>query len=151
MKSFNLEEALAGEPVKLRSGRKAYVKYSLRAEKVEFGVYSELHGYVLNEFNQFLYASTWTKEGKYHDLNSEDDIIGMWEEQQPRITLDLPAPLKKPQEGMCYIQNGRIYETIWTEHTPLEKIQRDMLNDGCYFANKKDAKEWLNAMKNNRA
>ncbi|RGE48284.1 hypothetical protein MHD_05595 [Mannheimia granulomatis] len=80
MKEFDLEKALAGEPVKLRNGRKAYIKYSLKKEMVEHGVYTEIQGYILNEKNQFLCPCSWTAEGKYSDLNSEDDIIGMWEE-----------------------------------------------------------------------
>lgn len=32
MKPFNLEKALAGEPVKLRGGQKAYIKYVLGDE-----------------------------------------------------------------------------------------------------------------------
>lgn len=35
MKEFNLEAALAGKPVKLRNGDKAYVKYN-RLEENEF-------------------------------------------------------------------------------------------------------------------
>ncbi|QNS14267.1 pyruvate kinase [Mannheimia bovis] len=151
MKPFNLEEALAGEPVKLRSGRKAYIKYSLKAEKVECGVYSEIQGYVLNERNQFLYACSWTEEGNYYDFNSEDDIIGMWEEQQPRITLNLPAPLKEPREGMCFIKWGMIYKSNWVKSTPLKCMEQERLKEGGYFANEQDAQEWIDAMKNNRA
>lgn len=151
MKPFNLEEALAGEPVKLRSGRKAYIKYSLKAEKVECGVYSEICGYVLNEYNQVLYNCSWSKEGNYYGFHSEDDIIGMWEEKQPRITLNLPAPLKEPREGMFYIEFGIISQSKWKNNEVLNNEQKAILARGGYYATPGDAQEWLDAMKNNRA
>ncbi|HGO5853324.1 TPA: pyruvate kinase [Mannheimia haemolytica] len=144
MKEFDLKKALAGEPVRLRGGRKAYVKYSLRAEKVEFGLYSELHGYVLNEYNQFLYAGSWAKEGKYCDYNSEDDIIGMWEEPLPRVQLELPCPLKEWVEG-CYL-----IDDDFKIKRSTNGWYRKLLEEGRYFATEEDAQAWLDAMRNSR-
>jgi len=77
-KPFDLERALAGEPVKLRNGKKAYVKYDLPSEYK--GKYP-LNGYYIDPTNpKELVIEQWARDGRAfifqdkHDL----DIIGMW-------------------------------------------------------------------------
>ena len=88
MKPFNLEKALAGEPVVLRGGRKAFVTCDLRryfkntvSDKKLIGIISEE-----DDHNSFSVSSRWYDSGSYHDeVGSEEtdyDIVGMWEEQK---------------------------------------------------------------------
>ncbi|WP_458118753.1 pyruvate kinase [Mannheimia haemolytica] len=154
MKPFNLEEALAGKPVRLRDGRKAHVKYEIH-EKYSGGSLYLISGYIVNKTGKKAEAVSWTKRGKFYDLaNCFDnyDILGMWEEpKQPRIKVDLPAPLKEPREGMFYIEFGTIYQSKWKENEMIDNEQEAILTRGGYYATAEDAQEWLNAMKNNRA
>ena len=84
MKPFDLEKALAGEPVRLRGGSKAYVLSDLRelfSQCKEFrcliGVTSHLHN-----TDAFDGIYRWKCTGQYYEhlTESESDIIGMWEE-----------------------------------------------------------------------
>ena len=89
MKPFDLEKALAGEPVQLRNGRKAYVLRDLRdlfdsscgSKRCLIGVYAE-------EGNPsvFGWAARWKLSGKHYESiqESEFDIVWMWEE--PKLT-----------------------------------------------------------------
>ena len=73
-KPFDLEKAIAGQPVLLRNGDKAFVRHY---EK-ELEVSHELHGFVISDSN---YPTTWTKEGHFFSeiaKTSYQDIIGMW-------------------------------------------------------------------------
>src|SRR5699024_1405098 len=75
MKPFNLEKALAGEPVKLRNGKKAYVRHHER----EHYTCRPLVGYLENAFGG-VWLISWTRSGRA-DIESNDalnDIIGMW-------------------------------------------------------------------------
>ncbi|MFA9499919.1 hypothetical protein ACERCG_05745 [Mannheimia sp. E30BD] len=112
MKEFDLEKALAGEPVKLRDGSKAYVRYDIADQLSSYESYSRLFGFVVKN-NKYDCECSWSIEGKYfYGFDYDEDIIGMWEEsKQPRITLELPAPLKEPREGMFYIEFGIIYQS----------------------------------------
>ena len=89
MKEFNLKQALAGEPVTLRDGFKAFVigripegfKNALGGENA-----SPLRGFSIKEGNVIAHPSlSWGTEGNYlNEDTSGYDIIGMWEE--PELT-----------------------------------------------------------------
>ncbi len=147
MKSFDLEKALAGEPVRLRDGSKAYVKYVMPDDYK--GVYP-LRGFYRFSVSDTNYVDiVWTKEGKnfHSEFTSGLDIIGMWEEPRPRVQLDLPAPLEEPQEGMWYIRYDLV-KAISTEKG--DKYNPPTLETGLYFATKEEALEWITAMHNAR-
>lgn len=89
MKPFNLEKALAGEPVRLRDGHKAIVYYCVPDEikldaqgtPVSFpvkGMTFSKNGYLTNS------TIAWRKDGRYRCSESDYDIVGMWEE--PKLT-----------------------------------------------------------------
>ncbi|HHF3796166.1 TPA: hypothetical protein ACXK87_001311 [Haemophilus influenzae] len=90
MKEFNLDAALNGEPVVLRSGRKAYIGHKTpdcyvcdSGEKIEF----PLHGYIIKADNIIEVPNMfWTINGRaYKDnVDNASDIVGMWEE--PKLT-----------------------------------------------------------------
>ena len=84
MKSFNLKEALQGNPVRLRNGLKAIIYYAvpedfklINGESITY----PLKGMVLNT-NEIVVSSSedWLRNGRYSDnsSNHDYDIIGMW-------------------------------------------------------------------------
>lgn len=90
MKPFDLEKALAGAPVQLRNGSKAYVLYDIRnyfndttCTKTLFGIRSE-H----NNSERFYGLVSWLTNGNFYSDGDEShyDIIGMWEE--PKLTIE---------------------------------------------------------------
>ena len=90
MKPFNLKNALAGEPVVLRCGSKAYVLGDLRdlfpeSKEVRclIGIDSERE-----HSKQYNSMMRWKCNGSYyeHIYESEYDIIGMYEE--PKLTTE---------------------------------------------------------------
>lgn len=90
MKPFDLEKALAGAPVQLRNGSKAYVLYDIRnyfndttCTKTLFGIRSE-H----NNSERFYGLVSWLINGNFYSDGDEShyDIIGMWEE--PKLTTE---------------------------------------------------------------
>lgn len=88
MKEFNLDEALLGKPVKLRSGQKAIVCYRIPDEYVfEDGTASAypLRGLIFNK-KGYLKSTImcWKDNGLYDQYNHHYDIIEMWEE--PKLT-----------------------------------------------------------------
>ncbi|HED4408815.1 TPA: pyruvate kinase, partial [Pasteurella multocida] len=77
MKPFNLEKALAGEPVVLRNGNKAFVKFVLENPLLED---DQIVGfYIDSEGKEEL--TSWGKDGIHiPNIISIYDIIGMYEE-----------------------------------------------------------------------
>lgn len=148
---FDLKRALAGEPVKLRGGLKAYIKYVMPTEYK--GKYP-LNGYIFNPKKaNDIENYTWTLEGmaSLFEPQHHYDIIGMWKEPEPvsnTVTLTLPCPLKEPREGMWFVQGNKVIESGYSKTN--KAYSNEMLKDGHYFSSKKEAQAWLDAMKNNR-
>ena len=98
MKPFNLDDALAGKPVKLRNGSKAYV-----FGRIPDGIKTDypLRGFIVKlkptgELDDG-YAARWTLAGdNYANTESLKDIIGMWEE-----------PIKYRQLNEAYLKLRR--------------------------------------------
>lgn len=109
MKPFDLEKALAGEPVKVRDGSKAYVLYESTNIANEFTT-KRLIGYISREnieYQQEDYPITWTKSGNTHyTYDTPDDIVGMWEEPPEMIKIgnfEFPKPITKSlNKGVRY-------------------------------------------------
>lgn len=81
MKPFDLEKALAGEPVVLRNGLKAYIKHNLEDyQELDFDF--PLRGYLISE--GYAFERSWTIDGLSFLVESKYDVIGMWEE--PKLT-----------------------------------------------------------------
>lgn len=147
MKPFDLKAALNGEPVMLRNGYKAYIKYNLLDEikslNVKIGMYP-LVGYRL-ECN-YINSTSWDVLGiaKYN-ATREYDIIGMWEE--PKISIeDLPKPFK-PQatQRYYYIYGG--YIGCEDEGRKNNIFDERAAEKGNCFRTKEDAQKWLDFMK----
>lgn len=88
MKQFDLEKALAGEPVKLRNGSKAILYYRVPDHytlddglKITF----PLIGIIFYEDGTVESPNAcWKDNGKFTSTISGKDIVGMWEE--PKLT-----------------------------------------------------------------
>lgn len=146
-KPFDLEKALAGEPILLLSNDpplKAYInKSSLRDDAfiIEFE----------NEDRTVVRRSKkWLKKyGKN---------LVMWQEPRPRVQLDLPCPIKELNQGEHYYYVDFWIDTISKkvesivvrgifENSILDEYR---LNQGRCFATESDVQEWLDAMRNAR-
>ena len=146
MKEFNLDAALNGEPVKLRSGHKAiilndarnYFKNTRPNEEVLIGFVSDI-----DNQDKLLYHGAWTSDGSWiSNFVDEFDIIGMWEE--PKISIeDLPKPFK-PDIGdeFFYFSVGTVqYCSFYSD------INADLMRNGQCFSTREDAQKWINFMK----
>lgn len=149
MKKFDLEKALAGEPVVTRQGFKAYILNNLNEVKDKgFTPSYPLIGIIQNRVDVYC----WTLDGRISILNNDalGDIVGMWQEPRPTVTLTLPCPLKEPQEGMWLITvNNQVIRSSYSEND-LNSYQPNWLEQGKYFASEEDAQAWVDALKNNR-
>lgn len=148
MKEFDLEKALAGEPVLLRDRRKAIIFYRIPDEYkyfIEGDVVYKLKGMTFTKEGYINDASeSWTLDGVY-DLSiddSPDDIIGMWEE--PKISIeDLPKPFKpKKDEEYFYIGCKTVYSKRYCDD-----FDHDLSEGGQCFRTEQDAQKWLDFMK----
>lgn len=147
MKEFNLEVALNGEPVMLRNGEKAFIKYNLldELENIEArDAACPLIGYRLQ--GTYVNTTSWELSGKSIHWNTlKYDIIGMYEE--PKISIeDLPKPFKpKDGESYFYITGGIIeYEDDFWDTNKFDKAAAE--RGGCYRT-REDAQKWLDFMK----
>lgn len=155
MKPFNLEEALAGKPVKLRNGGKAYVKYVLDSK---YNTSYQLRGYI--EYRSIpngaisIEEYSWTLEGiDFIDEKSESDIIGMYEEPKRFINgIGVPEPLKENE-----IENGEYYWYISLMHDDnyikgeIDKqvgVFQNLIRKGLVFKTKEGAKAMAKALLN---
>lgn len=86
MKEFNLDAALNGEPVILRNGKKAVVKYNLLNELEKLEVRDAEHPLIGYRFDGiYINTTSWSLTGKsVHWETMGYDIVGMWEE--PELT-----------------------------------------------------------------
>ena len=147
MKEFDLKAALNGEPVMLRNGEKAFVKYNLLDEVENLEIRDSVHpliGYRLQ--GTYVNTTSWELSGKSIHWNTlKYDIIGMYEE--PKISIeDLPKPFKpKDGESYFYITGGFIEceSEFWdTNNFDIAAAERG----GCYRT-REDAQKWLDFMK----
>ena len=106
MKAFDVEKALAGEPVKLRNGDKAII-YGRIPEGLEWShngaVKHPLAGVILNAEGKITYSQKrWSTSGVENsggDEKSAYDIVGMWEDDiatiiERAVKEDLPVKLR---------------------------------------------------------
>ncbi|MDW0697833.1 hypothetical protein P2I45_13430, partial [Mannheimia haemolytica] len=149
MKPFDLNKALAGEPVKLRNNDKAFVKYLISDDYIRDNKDHQVQGYTVDEENVFLSEVSWAVSGSHFNDGTiaQYDIVGMWEEPRPAVTLTLPCPLKEPQENMWFIDNDFTIVKSMFANAPFVK---KFLPQGRCFASEEDAQEWLDAMRNSR-
>ena len=145
---FDLERALAGEPVMTREGDKAYIKYCL-PEKYKNNF--PIGGYIINSKDiTSTHHYRWSLEGKAVEIECKhpQDIIGMWKDPElvsNTVTLTLPCPLKIPQDKMwILVAEG------YTQSSYGKNISSEVFHKRPYFSSEADAKAWFDAMQTNR-
>jgi|GEM_PF-2023385 len=146
MKPFDLEKALAGEPVKLKNGLKAYVIKKL--DSPEIGMH-ELIGFYETERKRQQSVS-WFYDGTRCD---DFAITGMWEEPKRYINgIEVPKSLT-----MKTCVNGEKYWFVDLQSSelvtemPLYYFNTESLNlvdRGLAFRRKQDAKAMAKALLN---
>lgn len=112
MKPFNLEEALAGKPVLLRNGSKAYVLHQFK-HKAD-GLKSLL-GYKIYKTDEGKFVESsleWYADGS-SGTPAHNTIIGMWEEPKPKRIIngiEVPEPVTEETwedyENYWYVEFG---------------------------------------------
>lgn len=159
---FDLQRALAGEPVMLRDGNKGVIScnlYNFIKDNIKLDDMYPLKGIRFYKQNEHIAASSecWTLEGKLFVDQNEDspaDIIGMWKEPEPKsktVTLTLPCPLKELKDEMWFIgSDGVVFKSDFQKDNQTRTCNMDKFNAGFYFGSEEDAQAWLDAMRNNR-
>lgn len=114
---FDLARALKGEPVKLRNGAKAFVKFVMPEG---YTGYYPLTGYMPDPDEEDGFdIESWTLEGKALASQNKcnNDIIGMWKEPIPvskNIAVECPRKLKDPKNEMWFINECGVFEIkLW--------------------------------------
>ena len=153
MKPFDLEEALQGKPVQLRNGNKAFIQTDLR----KLGLLESITPYVIKGISVASdgadwHEYSWTANGQSLEgyIDRDSDIIGMYEEPTPTITVTLPIPFKpKIGEPFFYINKSIIGNLIVdsSRYTSDEREIENCAPTGNCFRTEEDAQAWLNAMK----
>lgn len=149
MKEFDLKAALAGEPVRLRQGSKAYVVGKIPSnltypdnELLDY----PLIGVILNKNGHLTGVEVrWTingkvfEDGKMHDA----DIICMWEE--PKISIeDLPKPFKPNHHQEYWVVSPDYVEP---QRYKANYLGYFSIQNGNSFRTREDAQKWLDFMK----
>ncbi|MDO9795717.1 hypothetical protein Q7526_00505 [Glaesserella parasuis] len=132
---FDLERALAGEPVMLRNGSKAIILKQVGDTLIGYFDECSPLAWKLNG-----YVSSY--------VDPDHEIVGMWKEPKPvskNVTYTLPRALRKPKDEMWYVNECGVYESAYHKD-----ISSDVFEQRPYFASKADAKAWFNAMQDSR-
>lgn len=136
MKKFDKQKALAGDPVMLRNGCKAFVKFEIENPDFSFDV---LIGFFINEKGKGELIS-WSEEGEYIDEENERDIVGMYEEDEI-IIINLARPIRAAINGdQYYFVSGRGVESLIFNGAL--HMHQTMLNSGSLFTTETGAKTW---------
>ena len=149
MKEFDLKAALNGEPVILRNGEKAFIKYNLldELENIEArDAACPLIGYRL--YGNYVSTTSWELSGKsVHWATMQYDIVGMFEEPKKQINIeDLPKPFKPKDGEEYYYICGRFINRIY-KYSEVSPFDRVAAQNGQCFRTEKDAQKWIDFMK----
>lgn len=155
MKPFDLEKALAGEPVKLNNGNKAYI---LGKTKEKYTTKYCLVGYEVLE-NTDIRPRNWDLTGRagLHSIYEPISIAGMWEEPKPKRFIngiEVPEPVTEEtwEEGKIYYYV--IFNSINTIKTDCNfffrdrSAHRELVNNGLVFKTKEGAEAMARALLN---
>lgn len=156
MKEFNLEAALNGEPVMLRSGCKAIIYYKV-PDEYKFAdnkpVFYPLKGLTFDvNGNLAVSAMYWHASGKFDSKKDHSlDIIGMWEEPKKQtkkqISIeDLPKPFK-PKDGDKYYYINEIGVQYIRRYDEDDDSDVGLAKNAQCFKTREDAQKWLDFMK----
>ncbi|HDR0739561.1 TPA: pyruvate kinase, partial [Pasteurella multocida] len=142
MKAFDLEKAIAGEPVVLRDGSKAFVKFEVPKELRENN-FADIVGFRIRG-NEFI-VEEWDIDGVARSSCGHRDIVGMYEEPRPTVTLTLPCPLKSVTVGqrVFYLDLNKQCERICAFLFQKDSTYHfNLLKNGGIFSTEEDAQAW---------
>lgn len=149
MKPFDLEEALQGKPVQLRNGNKAFIQTDLR----KLGLLESITPYVIKGISVASdgadwHEYSWTANGQSLEgyIDRDSDIIGMYEEPTPTITVTLPIPFK-PKVGEQYFYIGGLNSMVSEGNFNNGIFEKLAVSAGFCFRTEEDAQAWLDTMK----
>lgn len=155
MKPFDLEKALAGEPVQLRDGRKA-----MFIGKIPDGILLEgngdaveaeypVIGIIFNKDGAVSYKGWWAIEGYFLSKGTEhdEDAVGMWEESlEPMIRKAYKEnlPLRTRSGEKVYIVQISESENPLLKDLPVFGVMSDIAShrwglEGNYLNNDKQS------------
>lgn len=139
MKKFDIDKALAGEPVILRNGQKAIVKFQQPNGK--------LVGYILGD-NELI---SWRIDG-LHILEPMKSIEAMWQLTRTVNGIKVPLPLARNELKLntvyyvpSLIENHQHYYSIcYNDSGRFDQL----VNDGLLFREIEDAQRMARALLN---
>ncbi|MGV7078442.1 hypothetical protein ACWA5Z_06510 [Testudinibacter sp. P80/BLE/0925] len=152
MKQFDLEKALAGAPVVLCNGEKAYVLADMRKLAPNIDPESEkaLQGVVISDCYGFM-ALSWTVYGRcFNSGKFNYDIVGMWQEPRANVTVTFPKPLTHDEA----VELGTFY-SVQIPHKEEQDIIKYIkwydtsglnVDKGLFFATREDAEAFVKAI-----
>lgn len=149
MKQFNLETALAGEPVLLRNGHKAILYYCV-PDKFKLDVEGTLDSFpvkgMIFDKNGCLLKSTvsWRKNGKFRSSEANEDIIGMWKE--PELTSD--EVLEKAYQENLKVTFPKALMTNGYEVIAKTKHGSYIIRNGSYIVDSANTEETYSLVSN---
>lgn len=148
MKPFNLEKALAGEPVKLKNGLKAYVIKKL--DSPEIGVH-ELVGFYETERKRQQSVSWFYNGARCDDFA----VIGMWEEPTPKRFIngiEVPEPITEETwedyEDYWYVDFGNYNFVGYSIFRKDSGLAAKLISQRLVFETKEGAKAMAKALLN---
>src|SRR5699024_428479 len=127
--AFDLEAALAGAPVKLRGGGKAYIRFVEREYETDYPVVGVLVAGVP------AIVTLWRECGRYIDSDTEGpcDIVGMWVDYKLINGHKVPDISFTPEEGAGYYFPELSYDRLvssseWRETSlDLNRLKRGLI------------------------
>lgn len=126
MKTFNLEKALVGEPIKhLKTEQKAYIIGESKSAKYRKDCYV-VQVENINEADEDILTVEYITSLKMNYV--------MWEEPTPTVTLELPCPPENVEDRKFGIFISDVY---------CRRLTKDI-----YFAKREDIEEWVRALSN---
>lgn len=143
---FNLEKALAGEPVRLRNGQKAYILKQLQEGQGPGQGSYPLIGYSVDSNDCFYEYMSWTLEGKFStSLRYGEDIVGMYKEE---FKTCMPKPVPKIFAGNTYYYANMNKNKV-SIRTPMVDAELDLNKDPILFETEAEAQQVLDAFRSN--
>lgn len=151
MKPFNLEEALAGEPVVLRNGMKAFIKFKLPKTSSNIPYI----GYYINN-NSNCVEIAWDAYGMCEPVTNREtllDVIGMWEEPKRVINgIEVPEPVTMEDlETGAYYWHVHLYCSDFVAKSIFSRKSSgdiQLIKKVFVFKTKEDAKAMAKALLN---
>ena len=135
--------------MQLRNGNKAFIQTDLR----KLGLLESITPYVIKGISVASdgadwHEYSWTANGQSLEgyIDRDSDIIGMYEEPTPTITVTLPIPFK-PKVGEQYFYIGGLNSMVSQGNFNNGIFEKLAVSAGFCFRTEEDAQAWLDTMK----